>query len=243
MTTKPNVALVAGVGEGLGGAIARRFARGGHPTVLVARSADRLARIAATIEAAGGRGIAYAADLREEAAVARLFDDVEAEIGPIDVAVFNTGANYRASILDTPADMFEKVWRLGCYAGFLVGREAARHMVPRGQGTIIFTGATASLRGSAQFAAFAAAKGGVRQVAQAMARELGPQGIHVASVIIDGMIDSPRVRERFAERTAQLPPDGMLKPDDIAETYWQLHQQPRDAWTFEVDLRPWAERF
>jgi NAD(P)-dependent dehydrogenase (short-subunit alcohol dehydrogenase family) len=243
MTTKPNVALVAGVGEGLGGAIARRFARGGHPTVLVARNADRLARIAAGIEAAGGRGIAYVADLREESAVAKLFDDVEAEIGPIDVAVFNTGANYRASILDTPADMFEKVWRLGCYAGFLVGREAARHMVPRGQGSIIFTGATASLRGAAQFAAFAAAKGGVRQVAQAMARELGPQGIHVASVIIDGMIDSPRVRERFPERAAQLPPDGMLKPDDIAETYWQLHQQPRDAWTFEVDLRPWAERF
>ena len=243
MATKPNVALVAGVGEGLGGAVARRFARGGHPTVLVARSADRLARIAAGIEAAGGRGIAYVADLREESAVAKLFDDVEAEIGPIDVAVFNTGANYRASILDTPADMFEKVWRLGCYAGFLVGREAARHMVPRGRGTIIFTGATASLRGSAQFAAFAAAKGGVRQVAQAMARELGPQGIHVASVIIDGMIDSQRVRERFAERLAQLPPDGMLRPDDIAETYWQLHQQPRDAWTFEVDLRPWAERF
>ena len=243
MTTKPNVALVAGVGEGLGSAVARRFARGGHPTVLVARSADRLARIAGAIEAEGGRGIAYVADLREESAVAKLFDDVEAEIGPIDVVVFNTGANYRASILDTPADMFEKVWRLGCYAGFLVGREAARHMVPRGQGSIIFTGATASLRGSAQFAAFAAAKGGVRQVAQAMARELGPQGIHVASVIIDGMIDSQRVRERFPERAAQLPPDGMLKPDGIAETYWQLHQQPRDAWTFEVDLRPWTERF
>jgi NAD(P)-dependent dehydrogenase (short-subunit alcohol dehydrogenase family) len=243
MATKPNVALVAGVGEGLGGAVARRFARGGHPTVLVARSAERLARIAAGIEAAGGRGICYVADLREESAVAKLFDDVEAEIGPIEVAVFNAGANYRASILDTPADMFEKVWRLGCYAGFLVGREAARHMVPRGQGTIIFTGATASLRGSAQFAAFAAAKGGVRQVAQAMARELGPQGIHVGSVIIDGMIDSQRVRERFPERVAQLPRDGMLKPDDIAEIYWQLHHQPRDAWTFEVDLRPWTERF
>ena len=243
MATQPNVALVAGVGEGLGGAVARRFARGGHPTVLVARTADRLARIAREIEAGGGRGIAYVADLREESAVTKLFDDVEAQIGPIDVAVFNTGANYRASILDTPADMFEKIWRLGCYAGFLVGREAARHMVPRGQGTILFTGATASLRGAAQFAAFAAAKGGVRQVAQSMARELGPKGIHVASVIIDGMIDSQRVRERFPERVAQLPPDGMLKPDDIAEVYWQLHQQPRDTWTFEADLRPWAEKF
>jgi len=159
------------------------------------------------------------------------------------VAVFNTGSNFRASILDTPADMFEKVWRLGCYAGFLVGREAARHMVPRGQGTILFTGATASLRGSSQFAAFAAATGGVRQVAQSMARELGPQGIHVASVIVDGMIDSQRERERFPERVAQLPEDGMLKPADIAEVYWQLAHQPRSAWTFEIDLRPWAEKF
>ena len=243
MAGKPNVALVAGVGDGLGGAVARRFAREGHPTVLVARSAERLARIAGEIAAEGGRGIAYVADLREKAAVTKLFDDVEAEIGPIDVTVFNTGANYRASILDTPSEMFEKVWRLGCYAGFLVGREAARHMVPRGQGTILFTGATASVRGSSHFAAFAAAKGGLRQVAQSMARELGPQGIHVASVIIDGMIDSERVRERFAERIAGLPPDGMLKPADIAEIYWQIHQQPRSAWSFEVDVRPWAEKF
>jgi NAD(P)-dependent dehydrogenase (short-subunit alcohol dehydrogenase family) len=234
---------VAGVGDGLGGAVARRFARAGHPTVLVARTADRLARIAGEIESAGGRGVAYVADLREESAVTKLFDDVEAEIGPIGVAVFNTGANYRASILDTPADMFDKVWRLGCYAGFLVGREAARHMVPRGQGTILFTGATASVRGSAQFAAFAAAKGGLRQVAQSMARELGPKGIHVASIIIDGMIDSQRVRERFPERVAQLPEDGMLNPADIAEIYFQLHSQPRSAWSFEVDLRPWAEKF
>ena len=243
MATKPNVALVAGVGDGLGGAVARRFARDGHPTVLVARSAERLARIAADIERTGDRGIAYVADLREEAAVTKLFDEVEAEIGSIDIAVFNAGANYRASILDTPADMFEKVWRLGCYAGFLVGREAARHMVPRGRGTILFTGATASLRGASQFAAFAAAKGAIRQVAQSMARELGAKGIHVASVIIDGMIDSARVRERFPERVAELAADGMLKPGDIAEVYWQLHQQPRDAWSFELDLRPWAEKF
>jgi NAD(P)-dependent dehydrogenase (short-subunit alcohol dehydrogenase family) len=243
MANKANVALVAGVGDGLGGAVARRFARGGFQTVLVARSADRLARIAGEIEASGGRGVAYVADVREESAVAKLFDDVEARIGPIGAAVFNAGANYRASILDTPADMFEKLWRLGCYAGFIVGREAARHMAPRGRGTIIFTGATASLRGAAQFAAFAAAKGGLRQVAQSMARELGPKGIHVASVIIDGMIDSQRARERFPERVAQLPEDGMLNPADIAEVYWQLHQQPRSTWTSEVDLRPYAERF
>ena len=243
MSAKHPVALIAGVGDGLGGAVARRFAAAGFATVLVARSADRLERIADSIERAGGRGVAYVADLREEAAVEKLFDDVEAEVGTISVAVFNAGANYRNSILDTPADMFEKIWRLGCYAGFLIGREAARHMVPRGHGTIIFTGATASLRGSSQFAAFAAAKGGVRLVAQSIARELGPKGIHVASVIIDGMIDSPRVRERFPERVAHLPEDGMLKPADIAEVYFQIHQQPRSAWAFEVDLRPWKEPF
>ena len=243
MSAKHPVALIAGVGDGLGGAVARRFAAAGFATVLVARSADRLERIADSIERAGGRGVAYVADLREEAAVEKLFDDVEAEVGTISVAVFNAGANYRNSILDTPADMFEKIWRLGCYAGFLIGREAARHMVPRGHGTIIFTGATASLRGSSQFAAFAAAKGGMRLVAQSIARELGPKGIHVASVIIDGMIDSPRVRERFPERVAHLPEDGMLKPADIAEVYFQIHQQPRSAWAFEVDLRPWAEKF
>lgn len=243
MNAANQVVLVAGVGEGLGSAIARRFARAGHPVVMIARNGDRLARFVGEIEAAGGKAHAMTADIREEVEVEQVFDRVEAEVGAVAVAVFNTGANYRNSILDTPADMFEQVWRLGCYAGFLVGREAARHMAPRGQGTIIFTGATASLRGAANFAAFAAAKGGVRLVAQSMARELGPQGIHVASVIIDGMIDSPRVRERFPERVAQKPPEGMLLPDHIAEHFFLLHQQPRDAWTFEADLRPWAEKF
>ncbi len=237
------VALVAGVGDGLGGAVARRFARGGYHTVLVARSAERLARIAADIEAGGGRGIAYVADLREESAVGKLFDDVEAQIGPIGVAVFNTGANYRASILDTPADMFEKVWRLGCFAGFLVGREVARRMVPRGRGTIIFTGATASVRGAAGFAAFAGAKHALRALAQSMARELGPQGIHVAHCIIDGAIDTAFIRERFPERYALRAQDGILRPDSIAEAYWTLHRQPRDAWTHELDLRPYMETF
>jgi NAD(P)-dependent dehydrogenase (short-subunit alcohol dehydrogenase family) len=243
MTTSPKVALIAGVGDGLGGAIARRFARGGYATVLVARSAERLAHIADDIEREGGRGVAYVADLCEETAVTKLFEDVEKELGPVSLAVFNAGAHYRNSILDTPAERFEEVWRLSCYAGFLVGREAARHMTPRGHGTVIFTGATASLRGASHFAAFAAAKGALRQLAQSMARELAPQGIHVASVIIDGLIDSQRMRERFPERIAALPPEGGLKPEHIAETYWQLHNQPRDAWTFETDLRPWAEKF
>jgi NAD(P)-dependent dehydrogenase (short-subunit alcohol dehydrogenase family) len=182
------------------------------------------------------------ADLRDESEVAALFDRVEKR-GPVAVAVFNAGANFRASILDTPAEMFEKIWRLGCYAGFLFGREAARRMLARGRGTILFTGATASMRGAAQFAAFAAAKGGLRQIAQSMARELGPKNIHVAHVVVDGMIDNRRTRERVGERLKELPADGLLATDAIAELFWQLHVQPRSAWTFEADLRPWAERF
>jgi NAD(P)-dependent dehydrogenase (short-subunit alcohol dehydrogenase family) len=225
-----SIALIGGAGEGLGAALGRRFAQGGLEVVLSSRTQGERA------------------DLRDEAEVVALFDRVEKR-GPIEVAIFNAGANFRASILDTPADMFEKVWRLGCYAGFLFGREAAKRMVARGKGTILFTGATASVRGASQFAAFAAAKGGLRQVAQSMARELGPKNIHVAHVVIDGMIDNRRTRERMAERrkelnlNADLPPDGMLATDAIAELFWQLHAQPRSAWTFEADLRPWAEKF
>ena len=208
-----SVALIGGAGVGLGAALGRRFSKS-HEVVLSSRTQGERA------------------DLREEAQVIDLFERVEAR-GPVDVAIFNAGANFRASILDTPAEMFEKVWRLGCYAGFLFGREAAKRMVARGKGTILFTGATASVRGSAQFAAFAAAKGGLRQVAQSMARELGPKNIHVAHVVIDGRID----------RLKDVASDGMLATDAIAELFWQLHAQPRSAWTFEADLRPWAEKF
>ena len=218
-----SIALIGGAGEGLGAALGRRFSSA-YDVVLSSRTQGERA------------------DLREEAQVVDLFERVERR-GPIEVAIFNAGANFRASILDTPADMFQNVWRLGCYAGFLFGREAARRMVARGKGTILFTGATASLRGGAQFAAFAAAKGGLRQVAQSMARELGPKNIHVAHVVIDGMIDNRRTRERMADRVKDLPADGMLATDAIAEVFWQLHAQPRSAWTFEADLRPWAEKF
>ena len=224
-----SIALIGGAGEGLGAALGKRFSRGGLEVVLCSRTQGERA------------------DLRDERQVVELFDRVEKR-APIEVAIFNAGANFRASILDTPADMFEKVWRLGCYAGFLFGREAAKRMAPRGKGTILFTGATASVRGAAQFAAFAAAKGGLRQVSQSMARELGPKNIHVAHVVIDGMIDNRRTRERMAERrregnAPELPTDGMLATDAIAELFWQLHVQPRSAWTFEADLRPWAEKF
>ena len=237
------VAVIAGVGEGLGFALGKRFARAGYNVALAARSADRLARLAAEIVKSGHKAFAAPTDLREEQEVIALFDALESEHGPVEVAVFNAGANFRASICETPADMFEKVWRLGCYAGFLFGREAARRMAPRGKGTILFTGATASVRGGAQFAAFAAAKNGLRAVAQSMARELGPKNIHVAHVVIDGMIDTAAVRQRFAERVNDLGPDAMLDTDAIAELYYQIHAQPRTAWTFEADLRPWGERF
>jgi len=240
---RPPVALIAGVGEGLGYALARRFAQAGYQVALAARTADRLARLASEIQKAGHKAFAVPTDLREEQEVMALFDALESEHGPVDVAVFNAGANFRASILDTPADMFEKLWRLGCYAGFLVGREAARRMGPRGKGTILFTGATASVRGGAQFAAFAAAKNGLRAVAQSMARELGPRGIHVAHVVIDGMIDTAAVRSRFPDRVKDLGPDAMLDPAAIAELYYQIHAQPRSAWTLEADLRPSAEKF
>jgi NAD(P)-dependent dehydrogenase (short-subunit alcohol dehydrogenase family) len=237
------VAVVAGVGEGLGYSVARRFAQGGFNVALAARTAERLARLAGEIQAAGGRAFAAPTDVREEQEVMALFDALESEHGPVEVAVFNAGANFRASILETPADMFEKLWRLGCYAGFVFGREAARRMVPRGKGTILFTGATASVRGGSHFAGFAAAKNGLRAVAQSMARELGPRGVHVAHVVIDGMIDTAAVRARFADRVKDLAPEAMLAPDAIAELYWQIHAQPRSAWTFEADLRPAAEKF
>jgi NAD(P)-dependent dehydrogenase (short-subunit alcohol dehydrogenase family) len=240
---RPPVAVIAGVGEGLGYALGRRFAQAGYNVALAARTADRLARLAGEIRKAGHKAFAVPTDLREEQEVLALFDALESEHGPVEVAVYNAGANFRASILETPADMFEKVWRLGCFAGFLFGREAARRMAPRGKGTILFTGATASVRGGAQFAAFAAAKNGLRAVTQSMARELGPKGIHVAHVVVDGMIDTAAVRSRFAERVKDLGADAMLAPDAIAELFYQIHAQPRSAWTLEADLRPSGEKF
>ena len=240
---KMPVAVIAGVGEGLGFALAKRFSSAGYNVALAARSVERLTRLAGEIAKAGHRAFPAPTDLREEQEVLALFDALESEHGPVEVAVFNAGANFRSPIQETPADMFEKVWRLGCLAGFLFGREAARRMAPRGKGTILFTGATASVRGSSHFAAFAAAKNGLRAVAQSMARELGPKGIHVAHVVIDGMIESAATRSRFPERVKDLGADAMLATDAIAELYYQVHAQPRSAWTFEADLRPWAEKF
>ena len=236
-------AVIMGAGDALGGAIARRFAREGYVAVPSRRKIKPLGELVAEIEAAGGRAEGVPCDARNEDEVIALFDRVEEEVGPVEICVFNTGAQHRAPIAEMSERIYRQVWESATLAGFLVGREAARRMLPRGRGTILFTGATASVRGGATFAAFAGAKHALRALAQSMARELGPKGVHVAHVIVDGMIDSEAVREKFPDQAAALAPDGLLDPDHIAEAYWALHAQPRDAWTFEMDMRPYSEQW
>ncbi|KQT08991.1 SDR family oxidoreductase [Ramlibacter sp. Leaf400] len=237
------VALVVGAGDATGGAIARRFAREGFATCAVRRSADKLQPLLDEIRAAGGVAHGFGTDARKEEEVTALVERIEAEIGPIEVLVFNIGANVPSSILEETARRYFKVWEMACFAGFLSAREVAGRMVPRGRGTILFTGATASLRGGANFAAFAGAKHALRALAQSMARELGPRGLHVAHVVIDGAIDTAFIRDNFPQRYALKSEDGILDPEHIADQYWMLHCQPRDAWTHELDLRPWMEKF
>jgi NAD(P)-dependent dehydrogenase (short-subunit alcohol dehydrogenase family) len=241
MTAK--VALVIGAGDALGGAIARRFAREGYVAVGVRRQQDKLTTLVETIEADGGKAFGFGCDARKEEEVIALFDRIEAEIGQVEVCVFNIGANVRFSISDTSARVYFKVWEMACFAGFLTGREAARRMEPRGRGTILFTGATASVRGREGFSAFSGAKHALRALAQSMARELGPKGIHVAHTLIDGPIDTQWIAENFPESYARKADDGILDPDHIADNYWHLHTQPRDCWTHELDLRPWSENW
>ncbi|UVJ45795.1 SDR family oxidoreductase [Pseudomonas sp. LS1212] len=241
--SKKKVALIIGAGDATGGAIARRFAREGYVACVTRRSADKLAPLVAAIQAAGGEAHGFASDARREEDVIALVEQIESEIGPIEAFVFNIGANVPCSILEETARKYFKVWEMACFAGFLNAREVAKRMVTRKRGTILFTGATAGLRGSAGFAAFAGAKHGIRALAQSMARELGPMNLHVAHVVVDGAIDTEFIRDKFPDKYAQKDQDGILNPDHIAENYWYLHNQPRDAWTFELDLRPWSERW
>jgi NAD(P)-dependent dehydrogenase (short-subunit alcohol dehydrogenase family) len=240
---RDKVCVVIGAGDATGGAIARRFAREGYTAVATRRSADKLKHLVAEIIREGGKVHPFGSDARDEEQVVKLFREIETEIGDVEVFVFNIGGNVRFDIRDTTARVYRKVWEMTAFAGFLTAREAAKAMVPRGRGTMLFTGATASLRGGRGFSAFAGGKHAVRALAQSMARELGPQNLHVAHVVIDGMIDNARTRSRMAERVKELPAEGMLATDAIAELFWQIHAQPRSAWTFEADLRPWAERF
>jgi len=230
--------LVAGAGQGLGKSVAKRFAREGYAVALAARNKERLSSLAQEIGASP-----FPTDLTNEGDVASLFRNVEVKLGAIEAVAFVAATRVQGPFAELSAADFENVWRQSCLSGFLVGREAARAMLPRARGSVIFTGASGSTRGRADFAAFAAAKGGLRFMAQSMARELGPKGIHVTTVLIDGAIASERMWRDYRDRMEKLGADGALQPDAIAETYWQIHSQPRSAWTHEVDLRPWKESF
>jgi NAD(P)-dependent dehydrogenase (short-subunit alcohol dehydrogenase family) len=235
--------IVGGVGEGLGFGVSARFVAAGHPVAMLARSIEKLEQFARKIGEAGGMAVGRATVLREEEQVVGAFEAAHASFGRIDAAIYNAGAQHRKPMLEITGSTFEKVWRLGCFGAFVFGREAARHMVPQGHGTVLFTGATASMRGGQQFAAFAAAKFGVRAIAQSMAREFGPDGIHVASVVIDGGIDMPAVHKRYVAAGQAITEDSLLSPAAIAETYYQIHVQHRSAWTNETELRPFKEKF
>jgi len=238
------VAWVVGVGEraGLGAAIARRFARDGLKVAVSGRTSARIEAVAAEIRESGGTAIAVPADVSKEADVLRALAKVS-ELGKLRVGVFNPADGLRAPSLELSGEAFEQALRVSALGGFLFGREVLRALVPTGRGTLLFTGATASLRGRPPFAAFAAAKAALRSVAQTFAREFGPQGIHVAHVIIDGGIDGARLRANAPQRAEQAGPDGLLAIDAIADVYAHLHAQPRSAWTHELDLRPYKEPF
>jgi NAD(P)-dependent dehydrogenase (short-subunit alcohol dehydrogenase family) len=241
--TRTAIVIGAGAAAGLGGALVRRIAREGLHVFAGARNAERIGALAAELRGHGLAASAVAMDATQPADVVRLFDEAAKVAERPELVVYNAGNAYVKPLLETPDADFESVWRLGCFGGFLAGREAARRMLPAGRGTILFTGATASLRARPPFTAFASAKAGLRAVAHGLARELGPQGLHVAHVVIDGAIDGDQLNRRIPQLKERLGPDGMLAPDAIADAYWQLHLQPRSAWTLELDLRPYKETF
>ena len=244
MPLKPSC-LIVGAGDGVGSAIARAFAKEGLAVCITrrARNLQPLEAVAAAIRADGGEAHAFGVDARMEAEMIALIDRIESDIGPLQVVVFNIGANVRFPVVETTAQVYSKVWEMAALAGFFTAREAARVMTPRGKGTILFTGATASTRGGAGFSAFAGAKAALRQLAQSLAREIGPKGIHVAHVVVDGMIDGTFARSIAPDIQTLLDEDAILKPDEIARNYVWLHNQQRSAWTFEMDLRPWKENW
>jgi NAD(P)-dependent dehydrogenase (short-subunit alcohol dehydrogenase family) len=248
LADKKSSAIVVGVGagQGLGAALCRRFAAQGYHVFVAGRTSGKIDKVAHTIAGAGGSTEAIVTDTTSEDDVARLFDRAMAprdSLNPVDLVAYNAGNNRRIDFREMTAQQFEDFWRIGCFGGFLVGREAARRLVPLGRDTVLFTGASASLRGKPGYAQFAAAKAGLRMIAQSMAREYGPQGVHVAHVIIDGGIDGERLRAFRPQIIEEHGEDGMLNIDAIAEIYWQIHRQPRSAWTQEVDLRPFKEPF
>ncbi|MGH7780368.1 MAG: SDR family NAD(P)-dependent oxidoreductase [Candidatus Binataceae bacterium] len=247
MGSRNATVAVIGAGDYIGGAIAEKFAAEGFTVFAGRRSADKLAPLVADIEGAGGSVVARGLDARKEEDVGAFLRDADKH-APLEVCIFNVGANVNYPILDTTERVFRKVWEMACYSGFLAGREAARLMLPRGRGCIFFTGATASVRGGIGYAAFASAKFGLRAIAQSIARELGPKNIHVAHLIVDAGVDTAWVRERIKQREGEdalknLDPGRLMRPAAVAESYWQLYQQPRDAWTCEQEIRPFGEKW
>jgi NAD(P)-dependent dehydrogenase (short-subunit alcohol dehydrogenase family) len=237
------VCLIIGAGDGLGASIARAFARGGLRVCVTRRPrhTEAIDKLAETIRAEGGEAHAFGLDARVESDVVALIERIEREIGAIEALVFNIGANVRFPVVETTTQVYSKVWEMAALAGFLTSREAARGMIERGHGAILFTGATASVRGGAGFSAFAGAKHALRALAQSLARELGPKGIHVAHVVIDGAIDGTFIRSIMPDAAEKLAREAILVPDEIAKNYVWLYRQKRSAWTFEMDLRPWSE--
>lgn len=236
-------AIIIGAGAGLGASLAKGFAKDGYAVCAVRRTKEKLEPLVAEIEAGGGAAHAYGADASSEEAIEALFDAVEKEVGPVELVVFNADGFKKKSITETTADEYRKTWENAAFAGFLTGRAAARRMIPRERGTILFTGATASKRGASGFAAFASAKFALKATAQAMARELGPKGIHVAHIVIDGVIATPSTREWIDDVETKEDEDELLDTDAIAQAYRDLAAQHRSAWTFELDLRPWTEEW
>ena len=241
-------AVVVGVGaeDGLGAALSRCYAANGHHVLVAGRTLEKVEKVAAAIRRDGGRATAHAVDATREEDVIHLFDAAMADDengGPADLVTHNVGLNQKIDFRQTEASTFEDFWRLNTLSGFLVGREAARRFAPLGRGSVFFTGASGSLRGVPGFAHFAASKAGLRMIAQSMAREFGPQGIHVAHVVVDGAVDGERVKSLFPGAFDQLGENGMLNTKAIAETFWQLHLQHPSAWTQELDVRPFKEKF
>jgi NAD(P)-dependent dehydrogenase (short-subunit alcohol dehydrogenase family) len=247
MPARNATAAIIGAGDFIGAAIAKKFAAEGFTTFVGRRNGDKLAPLLAEIAKADGKAAGRSLDARKEDDLTAFLQEAERE-APLEVCIFNIGANVNFPILETTERVFRKVWEMACYSGFIAGREAARLMLPHGRGAIFFTGATASLRGGVGYAAFSAAKAGLRMVAQSMARELGPKNIHVAHLVIDAGVDTAFVRERIRAREgeealANLPPERLMRPQAVADTYWMLYQQPRDAWSFEIEIRPFGEKW
>ena len=240
VTARESSVAVIGAGDYIGAAIVRRFAAEGYVVFAGRRNGDKLEPLRQEIEAAGGRIVTRSLDARDEEQLIAFLAEAE-NAAPLEVCIFNVGANVNFPLLETTSRVFRKVWEMACFAGFLAGREAARHMLPRGAGSVFFTGATAGLRGGVGYAAFASAKFGLRAVAQSAARELGPQGIHVAHLVIDAGVDTAWVRERMGGKPVLS--GQLMRPEAVAESYWALHQQPRDAWTFEQEIRPHSEKW